>query len=149
MLLYGHDQALARWAGDRLGIKDWGPCATIGVIARGKLVAVAVYHQYRHPTIEGSFVTTDPWWATPQAVRGLLRYPFIQLGCKRITAITEATNQPIRAFLCRLGFREEGYHPDSFESGDAVSFGLLRKDAARWLAEEELGQIITLRTDAA
>lgn len=149
MLLYGHDAALARWAGERLGIRDWGPCVAIGVIARGKLVAVAVYHQYRHPAIEGSFVTIDKHWATRQTVAGLLRYPFIDLGCKRITAITEATNQRTRAFLCRLGFREEGYHPDSFESGDAVSLGLLRKDAARWLAEEEVGQNIAIRSDAA
>lgn len=137
MLLYNHDRELARWAGERLGIRDWGPCRCIGVIRHGALVAVAVFHQYRHPTIEISFVTAHKRWATPATVRGILRYPFIQLGCKRITAITEATNQPTRAFLCRLGFREEGYHVDAFDTGDAVTYGLLRRDAARWLAEEE------------
>lgn len=137
MLLYGHEGALSRWAGDRLGIDYWGPCQTIGIIRHGKLAAVAVFHQFRKPSIEISFVTADKQWATPQTVRGILRYPFIQLGCKRLTAITEATNQSTRTFLCRLGFREEGYHPDSFESGDAVSYGLLRRDATRWLAEEK------------
>lgn len=136
MLIYGPTAALSRWAGERLGIADFGPCATIGVVARGNLVAVAVFHQYRHPNIEISFVTADKRWSTPQTVRGVMRYPFIQLGCKRLTAITEATNQSTRTFLCRLGFTQEGYHPDAFETGDAVTYGLLRKDAARWLAEE-------------
>ena len=140
-LLYGHDVALSRWAGQRIGISDFGPCVSIGVLARNALVAVAVFHQYRHPNIEISFVTSDKHWATPQTVRGILRYPFIDLGCKRLTAITEATNQPTRAFLCRLGFHEEGYHVDAFENGDAVTYGLLRKDASRWLAGEDVGKI--------
>lgn len=137
MLIYGQDVALAKWAGDRLGIQNWGPARAIGVVRHGSLAAVAVFHQFRYPSIEISFVTADRRWATPQTVRGILRYPFVQLGCKRLTAITEVTNLPTRAFLCRLGFREEGIHPDTFETGDAVSYGLLREDAARWLAEDE------------
>lgn len=137
MLLYGHQGAVSAWAGRQLGIDNWGPCQAIGVLRDGRLVAAAVFHQYRYPNIEISFVTTDRRWATPQSVRGIMRYPFVQLGCKRLTAITSDTNQPARAFLCRLGFRPEGFHPDTFESGGAVSYGLLRKDAERWLAEEE------------
>jgi RimJ/RimL family protein N-acetyltransferase len=69
-----------------------------------------------------------------------MRYPFIQLGCNRITAITKAKNQPARAFLCRLGFHLEGVHPGVFLDDDAISYGLLRSDASRWLAEEEIGK---------
>lgn len=135
MLLYGHP-GIAAWAGRQLGIQDWGPCQSIGVMARGNLVAAAVFHQYRHPNIEISFVTVDKRWATPQTVRGIMRYPFIQLGCKRLTAITSDKNHPTREFLCRLGFVQEGYHPDAFESSDAVTYGLLRAAAARWLTED-------------
>lgn len=137
MLLHDHTAALTRWAGDRLGIADFGPAYAIGVLRGWELVAAAVFHQYRHPNIEISFVTSTRHWATPQVIQGIFRYPFVTLGCKRLTAITEATNRPARAFLCRLGFREEGHHPDVFLNGDAVSYGLLRKDARRWLAEEE------------
>jgi RimJ/RimL family protein N-acetyltransferase len=135
MLIYGHDEAVAAWAGERLGISDWGPCRAIGVMRDGAMAAAAVFHQYRHPAIEISFVTANRRWATPRTVRGIMRYPFIQLGCKRLTAITEEANQPTRAFLVRLGFKQEGIHPDAFLSGAAVSYGLLRDDAARWLAE--------------
>jgi RimJ/RimL family protein N-acetyltransferase len=147
MLIFGHNgevkgenvvpnALLAQWAGERIGVKDFGNCTTIGIVHKGQIVAVALYNKYLHPNIEVTFVTSSPNWASPGAVKTILRYPFIQLNCKRITATTEATNQRARAFLCRLGFKQEGYHPDVFETGDAVTYGLLRKDAARWLAEE-------------
>lgn len=135
MLIYGHDPAVAAWAGQQLGISDWGPCRAIGVARHDNLVAAAVFHQYRHPAIEISFVTTTRHWATPKTVRGIMRYPFVQLGCRRLTAITEASNETARAFLVRMGFRQEGVHPDAFESGAAISYGLLRADASRWLEE--------------
>lgn len=135
-MIYGHDAALAKWAGDRIGVSDFGPCRAIGIIRQQTLAAVAVFSNYRAPNIEISFVVENPRWATPQAVRAIMRYPFVQLDCKRITAVTEATNQRARAFLCRLGFQLEGVHPDALPSGDACTYGLLRKDASRWLQED-------------
>lgn len=137
MMLYGFDQAVARWAGERLRVADWGPCRAIGIVRGGDLVAGVVYSQYRHPNIEVSIATSARSWATPGAIRAIMRYPFVQLGCKRLTATTEATNQRARAFLCRLGFRQEGLHPDALPTGDAVTYGLLARDAARWIGAEE------------
>lgn len=144
MLLFGRDDALARWAGDRLGITSFGPSRSIGVLRRGDLAAVAVFHQYRPPAdVEISFVTATRYWATPQDVCGIMRYPFITLGCKRLTAITKAANETTRTFLRRLGFKQEGYHVDAFADDDAVSYGLLRKDAARWLGESKSRHLAT------
>ena len=136
MLIFNCDEALAHWAGDHLKMDIARPNTSIGVAHSGKIVAVAVFNNYRPPNIEITFVTTSPRWASPGAVKAILRYPFVQLGCKRLTAIIEATNQPARAFLWRLGFRLEGVHPDVFASGAAETYGLLKKDAARWVAEE-------------
>lgn len=146
MLIFGHDVALAKWAGERIGINDFGPSVAIGVGLNGKIVGAAVYSQFRWPNIEITFVTTTPRWATRSNIRGILRYPFVQLGCKRVTAVTEATNQPARAFLCRLGFNQEGFHPDALKTGAAVTYGLLAKDAEKWIAEESDVQRLTIRT---
>ena len=145
MIVYGKDAMLARWAGERLGIVLKEPLVTIGVEIDGEIVGAAVFNNYQHPNIDITFVTTTPRWATKGAFRAILGYPLLQLGCKRITAITEATNQPTRAFLCRLGFRQEGYHPEIFPtregfSGDGVSYGLLARDAARWLTGGSSGR---------
>lgn len=134
---------LVRWAVQQLGIRDYGPCQAIGVYHDAKIVAVAIFHEFRIPSIEVTFVTSSPRWASPNAVRAILKFPFKQLECKRLTAVTEAKNQPARAFLCRLGFKLEGIHPDALPTGDAVSYGLLRKNAARWLEERPLEQKYT------
>lgn len=146
MILYGRSQYVAAWAGERLGIADWGPCQAIGVLRDMELVAAAVFNNYRHPNIEISFVVSSPRWATPLAVRSILQYPFDQLGVKRLTSVTEATNQRARAFLSRLGFREEGVHPDALPTGDAITYGLLARDASRWLTQGRTGnrQIIPI-----
>lgn len=133
MLIFGRDQEIARWAGQRLGIDDFGPCVAIGVERNGVPVAAAIYNHYGPPNIEITFVTTTPRWATRDTIAAILRYPFVQLNCRRITATTLATNATARRFLERLGFRQEGFHPDAMMAGDAVSYGLLRADAARWI----------------
>jgi hypothetical protein len=149
MLIFHADAALAKWAGDRLGMEIAKPNTSIGVAHRGRIVACAVFNNYRVPNIEITFVTSSPRWASPNAVKRIIRYPFLELNCKRITAIIEATNQPARAFLCRLGFKLEGVHPEVFASGaGAETYGLLLKDAGRWVAEETNEQRHPIRPDA-
>lgn len=137
MLIYGHDRELSLWAGQQLGyagaIGTRHDPVAIGVARNGKIAAVAVFYDYRLTSIEITFVTTTPRWASRENIKAILSYPFVQLGCKRLTAITEENNSAARAFLERLGFRQEGIHPDGFESGTGISYGLLRADAERWL----------------
>lgn len=137
MLIYDQHDALCLWAGKHLGydgpIRRSTDPVTIGVARNGKIVAVAVFYDYRITSMEVTFVTTSPRWASRENIRAILAYPFVQLGCKRLTAITEEKNRAARAFLERLGFHQEGVHPDGFESGAGISYGLLRADAERWL----------------
>jgi len=134
MLLFNHDAVLTARAGARLGIADFRPCTTIGVAREGVLLAAAIYNNYRPPNIEVTFVTASPRWASKGAIRAMLRYPFMQLGCKRLIAITAEQNTPARAFLLRLGFCEEGLHSDALPTGAAVSYGLLAANAEHWVA---------------
>lgn len=138
MIVYGHDRVVTAWASRVLGRPVGGDHPrTIAVFHKGEMVAAAIYSEYKHPDIHISMVSTTPAWCTRKSIRHILRYPFVQLGCKRVTAIIEATNHPAREFLCRFGFRQEGIHPDVWPSGDAISYGLLARDAAKWLAEEK------------
>ena len=137
MIVYNHDHAMMAWASEKLGRSLLGPMrVALGVIRDAELMAVVVFSEYNGPDIHASIVSTSPRWFTRAHLREILRYPFIQLGCKRITAVTDATNQSARSFLCRIGFRQEGIHTDAAPWGDTVSYGLLAADAARWLAED-------------
>lgn len=136
MLIFGANRNLARWAGERLGIPDFGPCSTIGVVKNNSLAAVLVYNNYRPPNIEMSLATSTPYWASREVLGAIFRYPFVQLGCKRVTAVMAEGNVKGRAFVVRLGFTLEGFHPDMLPTGAAISYGMLRAHAARWIGED-------------
>lgn len=129
-----HDIPLAMLLGERLGMsRSWEKCRSFGIVRGSELAAIIVYSEYRHPSIEASIWSATPRWATPPVLRALLQYPFLQLGVRRVTATTEEGNAAARRFLERLGFRHEGTHPDALMTGTAVSYGLLRADAERWV----------------
>lgn len=129
------NETLVKWISERLRISDFGPCVTIGVLHKGQIAAVALFNKYLHPNIEISFAIGSPHWASRGSVQAIFRYPFVQLGCKRVTATIRADNKRASRFLLHLGFKQEGYHPDVFEDGDAITYGLLRKDC-RWINEQ-------------
>lgn len=147
MIIYNQSDLMMLWASEKLGRSLIGPQrVAVGVIRDHELVAAVVWSEFKWPDIHASIVSTSPRWATRGHLREILHYPFIQLGCKRVTAVTDATNQSVRSFLCRIGFRQEGVHVDANPTGDAVSYGLLAKDAARWLAEEDHEQRQSVHT---
>lgn len=137
-VLAGHDAAVARWVGERVHIADFGHCVAIGFVADpDQMLGGCVFNNYRHPNIEATIATASPRWCTARILRAIFSYPFCQLGCTRLTAITEVMNQPARAFLYRLGFREEGTLRKAFPGGiDAVIYGMLAEEC-RWITVEE------------
>lgn len=141
MLIYGHDAEIAAWTTRELraigeGDYSFSPFVAIGVSRKQKIVAGVIYSNFRHGNVEMTMASTDPRWATKEVISALLRYPFTQLGCRRVTCLVKATNQPVRAFLCRLGFKEEGISRQVFDDlSDAAILGMLRSEC-RWIAEE-------------
>lgn len=135
--LFGHDKAVAAWVGERVGIKDFGPCTAVGFVRdEDELIAGVVYNNWYYPhdpgLIEATIASTSPRWCNRATLAVIFGYVFNQVGCRRLTATTEAKNQPVRAFLCHLGFREEGVIRQGFPHDDAVVYGMLR-DECRWL----------------
>lgn len=134
----GHDREIARWVGDRLGIDDFSPfCGALGIIDDHGIIAGVVFNNYRHPNIEATIASTTPRWCTSRVLRGIFSYPFWQLKCSRVTAVTSVKNQPTQAFLCRIGFQQEGVMRRAFRNDeDAVIFGMLAEEC-RWLQAKE------------
>ena len=61
-------------------------------------------------------------------------YPFDQLGCGRLTAVTPRRARAARRFLDAFGFKREGLVRQGFGDDDAVISGLLKREweASRW-----------------
>ena len=116
--------------------RPWhGGYRALGVIRRGVLVGGAVYHDYRGFDIMVSVAFDRIGWALPGTLRALFAYPFLDLGCKRMTALTARKNKPARKLLTDLGFHLEGtmkYGIDGFD--DACLYGMTREHC-RWIKD--------------
>lgn len=142
MVIYEPKKLLLEWASkglfgspDRFDEKD----TVIGIAKNGRIICAVVYTNYRIDTfcnplsIELSIYSIDKTWATRQNISTFFKYPFIQLGLKRVQTVCSARDDGVIMFNQRLGFKQEGIHPEAFpDGGDAISFGMLKGDC-KWL----------------
>lgn len=129
---------------------QWGPHTTLGVVRRGVLVGGVVYHGFRGFDVQMSAAFDTPGWALPGTMRAIFAYPFLDLGCRRVTAFVGRKNKRSRKLVEGLGFALEGVARrgmDGYE--DAFLFGML-KEKCKWLkVKEHDSQEDTDRADAA
>jgi RimJ/RimL family protein N-acetyltransferase len=118
------DARVAAFVGDAVARKFAPPFSCLGLERNGQIVSGVVFNVYEgtdiHATIAGHVWT-----------KGLLAdvgdYAFNQLGCLRITALTEQTS--IVRLAERLGGKVEGLLRDHFGKGrDGYIVGVLKDD---------------------
>lgn len=128
MLLPG-DKSIVEWVRTQLQTEGefYDPIFAYGVHIDGKVVAGIVYSQAFNFDCHITIASVSPQWASKEAIKGILGFPFQTLKCRRITALTDRDNHNVRNFLKRLGFMHEGTLHDARESGDAVVYGMTRR----------------------
>ena len=133
-LIYGHDRAIANWVSDKLKMSgEWmGDHVAIGVIKNNQLIAGVVYYAYRWPNIEMACASESPRWLNKKNLFAFFKYPFYQLGCKRVTSIVDVDNERAIKFNEKLGFIRECTLKDANPSGDAHLYRMLI-DECKWL----------------
>lgn len=143
-LLLGHDADVAHWVTERIPYaavripyfdrgQVLGPNVAIGVVSEdGRLLAGVVYHNHDPfvRSIEVSCASDGARWGNREVFRALLRYPFDQLQCQRVTATTPRKATSTRRFLEGLGFQREGSLRRAFGDDNAIIHGLLAEDWA-------------------
>ncbi|MGE0757077.1 MAG: GNAT family N-acetyltransferase [Pirellulaceae bacterium] len=122
---------VAEWVTARVENFDGprGSYQSLGVVDKDRLIAGAVYTDYRERTnLFVTFAADSPRWATRGNIYTILGWPFDQLGCERLSALVVKKNKRSRKLLEGLGFVLEGTHPGWFGPGTvACSYGLLRQ----------------------
>jgi len=141
VIVYGADKEIADWVSRGLGgnVGMFEPCTALGVVSRGTLSAGIVFNNYQE-TIDGkplliemTIFSVDSSWCTRHNLRKIFEYPFAQLKLERVQAICSSHNEGVIMFLKRVGFTHEGTHPKAYlDGGDALSFGMLKKDC-KWI----------------
>lgn len=104
-----------------------GQC--IAFMDEDRIAGIVVYFNYRPPSIEVAIYCDDYRWALNRDMVAMtIAYPFMQLGCQRITALVNKNNKRSRKMVKKLGFVEEGKLRNAAESGDVFVYGLLPED---------------------
>ena len=65
-------------------------------------------------------------WMTSYFVGAAFRYPFVQLGLRRVSAT--AVPEPFKRILKLLGFVQEGTKRQAVKGRDIAMFGMLREE---------------------
>jgi RimJ/RimL family protein N-acetyltransferase len=130
-ILYGADDAVAGFVAARIphAGEGFGACTALGVVRDGRLTGGIVYHNWRGRDIEVSAAFERADWARPSVLRALFAYPFDQLGCARMTALTGRANGRARRFLEGVGFVREGVARQALaDDHDMMIYGMLRRE---------------------
>lgn len=142
MILLGHKEAVANWICDRIRDMPHIPrdveYEAIGFLdANGQIKGGVIYTNCStlpdgtrdiHMTAAG-----EVGWFTKSSLRVIFGYPFQQLNCSRVTALSAKSNRRVRNVLERLGFKHEGTVRWAFgKDRDGILMGLLRPEC-KWI----------------
>lgn len=134
-VVYGQDQHILKWVGDRVDEQTFGPGAiALGLEEDGELISGVVYNMYTVASI-CMHVAAVPGkrWMTREYLWRAFAYPFIQLNCHRVTGLVRIDNEESRRFAEHLGFRREGLLRRACTDGtDMILYGMLAEEC-RWL----------------
>jgi len=135
----GHE-SIAKWVCERIPhVESFSNMKTIGVMDEtGNPLGAVVYHEYRDHDIQMSCAADSSRWLTRNILATIFEYPFSQLQCNRVTALTPLRNKHTRQFLEKTGFKQEGIMRRGFNDDDCVIYGMLREEC-KWIERENHG----------
>lgn len=130
----GERERVGLWMLDRIPdvMELPGGFEAIGVARGGQLVGGCLYSNYT-PYRDGGVIQIwaagEGAWLSRRVIRVMFDYPFNQLRCNRLTALTAKSNKPSRKLLEGLGFKLEGIARQGFgPRSHACIYGLLRSE---------------------
>jgi RimJ/RimL family protein N-acetyltransferase len=111
-LLYGCSDEVAGWVADQIPEVNNGfqNATAIGVVSNGKLIAGVVYNEWQpeYQTMQLSIAATNPMWARPEIISGLLAYPFYQIDVFKCWMAIPSYNTKSLRMTDHVGFKKEG-----------------------------------------
>jgi RimJ/RimL family protein N-acetyltransferase len=128
-------ELIGRYVAQKQGqTEEWQNYSAIGLLnSNDELIAGVVFDGYQHPNILMHIAAER---LSKNFMDAIVRYPFEQLQCKRITGTILKSNKKSRRFANHMGFKLEGILRDAHKNGDVCIYGLMKKDAKKWMRQE-------------
>lgn len=106
----------------------------LGLEKDGELIAGVVYEGYNGTNV-WMHVAAEPGarWMTRDYLRYCFYYPFVELGCKRVSGYVEASNTEARRFDEHLGFKREAVLEGAATDGGDVILYVMRREDCRYV----------------
>ncbi len=129
-VLYGADADVIEFVRQRIpGMATPTHAVGLGIVSDRRLIGGFVFSNFVGHNIEVSAAVDSARWATRGTLDQMFGYPFRQLGCARITAITREDNVRTHRILTGTGFKQEGRARKAWDGEhDAIIFGILKEE---------------------
>jgi hypothetical protein len=138
-LLFKEDHIIGPWVCEKLGVV-WLPGRghTIGMIDEaGQVIVGVLFEDFNGSNCTMHVAAADGLrWATKDFLWYVFYYPFVQLGCRRVTGVVNSSNTAARRFDEHIGFKLEATLKNACPDGDLLVY-CMHKEECRWIMTEE------------
>lgn len=133
-LIQDQPDEVGTWVRHRTGgLWHEGAGTAIGFTFNGRLSAGAVYSNYNGSNVYIEFAVEDHRVFNRASLWAAFSYPFLQLECRRITALVDCGNFRSLALCEHLGFAYEATLADAAPNGDHQIVLRMLKSECRWI----------------
>lgn len=105
----------------------------LGLERDGELIAGVLYEGFNGVNVWMHVATSPGKKWTMEYLRYCFYYPFVEMGCKRVSGYVEASNLAARRFDEHLGFRQEAVLRGAAADGGDVILYVMRREECRYV----------------
>jgi RimJ/RimL family protein N-acetyltransferase len=140
-LIQNQSDEIGTWVCDRTGgLWYEGAGTAVGFTFEGKLVGGVTYTNYNGSNVHMTFALKDRRFINRASLFAAFSYPFLQLECRRVTALVDCGNFRSLALVEHLGFAYEATLEDAAPNGDHQIVFRMLKSECRWLRNQRYEQ---------
>ena len=133
--IYGQDARVLDFMAEHLSDCELpADSVTLGVESDGELIAGVAFENYTKTGISIHVAALEGrHWLSKDFLFRVFAYPFLQLGCHRVTGLVRVDNLKAQKLDEHLGFVREGIIRRGATDGtDFIMYGML-KEECRWI----------------
>lgn len=106
----------------------------VGLERDGELIAGVIYEGFNGHNVW--MHCAIPGRLTREFLHYCFEYPFLELGCKRVSGYVEASNAKARRFDEHLGFKPEARLRGAASDGGDVILYVMTREGCRYVAQD-------------